>query len=205
MHNPPDLLIDGRIAIEVRRLNQNFYNGQRHQGIEERDATLRSIIDEVLGGFGHPGEGVSYWVSYRFRNPLPVPRDLKRRLRQEIHAATHSELLTGISIDSLTVHFQPSDRPLSQRFNVGLWVNRDRGGWVLSEMIRNLPICIEEKAAKIERVRHQYPEWWLALVDEINYGATDESDADELRAHVNVTSPWSKILIVGSNGRGLEL
>jgi hypothetical protein len=32
---PPDFLIDGRIAVEVRRLNQSYETGSRMRGLEE--------------------------------------------------------------------------------------------------------------------------------------------------------------------------
>ena len=67
------------------------------------------------------------------------------------------------------------------------------GGFVLSEIERNLKICVDQKTAKIERVRYRYPEWWLALVD---YIGLETRDYDELRKIVRLEQSWDKILII---------
>ena len=37
---PPDFLVDGRIAVEVRRLNLNAVTGTEYQGLEEASILL---------------------------------------------------------------------------------------------------------------------------------------------------------------------
>ena len=66
---------------------------------------------------------------------------------------------------------------------------------MLGEMQRNLKICVAEKSAKVARVRHRYPEWWLALVDYIGYGL-EGGEQDQLRQIVRLEHSWDKIVIV---------
>jgi hypothetical protein len=39
----PDFLVDGRIAVEVRRLNQNFHSKRGYEGLEIAEMSLKKI------------------------------------------------------------------------------------------------------------------------------------------------------------------
>lgn len=45
---PPDILLDGNIAIEVRRMNQNKISGQGYVGLENDYYTLQFLIQEII-------------------------------------------------------------------------------------------------------------------------------------------------------------
>ena len=46
--HPPDFLVDGRIAVEVRRLNQNVHTGGEIRGVEEMAVPLNRLVRKVL-------------------------------------------------------------------------------------------------------------------------------------------------------------
>lgn len=71
------------------------------------------------------------------------------------------------------------------------------GGFILSELNRNIRICVAEKTQKIARVRGRYPCWWLLLVDHIAFGSSD-SDREHLRQLLRVDHSWDKIIVVNS-------
>ena len=73
--------------------------------------------------------------------------------------------------------------------------DRDSGGWVLPEMERNLHICVAEKTRKVSRVRADYPEWWLLLVDHVGHGLSD-FDREQFRQQVQMVHDWDKIILV---------
>jgi hypothetical protein len=81
-------------------------------------------------------------------------------------------------------------------FTMGGYVDYDDGGWVLSEMHRNLDICIAEKSRKRRNARREYAEWWLVLVDHIGYGLPDEEDREQLRALVANAVQWDRIILL---------
>src|SRR5687767_7819472 len=68
--NPPDFLVNGRVAIEVRRLNQNESTGGTNRGLEEIAISLRKRIDLLLKSLGPPRSSGSWFVSYDFRRPI---------------------------------------------------------------------------------------------------------------------------------------
>lgn len=79
----PDFLADCRVAVEVRRLNQNFDDGSGKglRGLEEAAIPLWQWVRDYLTGLGPaPASGCSWYVLYRFSRPTPALKDLKREL-----------------------------------------------------------------------------------------------------------------------------
>ena len=75
---PPDFAIDGRIAVEVRRLNENEKTATGHRGLEEVSKPLTALIKKALVATGPPRYGISWFVSYSYRRPLPPWRQLDK-------------------------------------------------------------------------------------------------------------------------------
>jgi hypothetical protein len=91
-------------------------------------------------------------------------------------------------------------------FVPGGYSDDNAGGWVISEVIRNLQICISEKSSRIAKVSSKYSEWWLVLVNYID-PALDQEDVAQVRALVRPQKPWHKIILVSSTNyeRAFEL
>ena len=195
----PDFLLNGRIAVEVRRLDQNKVVDGKHRSLEHISMPLHAAVVKILASMGPPVDGASWYVSYRFRRPLPpwgiLKRDITAALRRfQQGARTENERkqhLSGCSLD-----FYPAGTPYPWMFVLAGYSDGDAGGFVVAEVIRNLRLCIEEKTQKIERVRQRYPEWWLYLEDRISYGNLDANDVSLLREHMTVAPPWSRIVLV---------
>ena len=56
---PPDFLANGRIAFEVRRLNQNELSETGFRGLEEIAIPLQMTIRKLLLSMGHQAEGAA--------------------------------------------------------------------------------------------------------------------------------------------------
>lgn len=83
---PPDFLVDGRIAVEVRRLNQNEETPTGPRGLEEIAAPVRDKIERLLQSVGSSSAGASWYVLYSFKRPLVLWADLDTRLRASLIA-----------------------------------------------------------------------------------------------------------------------
>lgn len=46
-NTPPDFLADGRVAVEVRRLNQNHDSGDGKRGLEETSIPLWNKVEKL--------------------------------------------------------------------------------------------------------------------------------------------------------------
>lgn len=84
---PPDFLVDARIAVEVRRLNQNyeFPDGSR-QGLEELAIPLWKRFKTHLPSLGPSANGECWYVGLDFRRPLEEWKTLRPLVEAELRA-----------------------------------------------------------------------------------------------------------------------
>jgi len=199
-NNPPDFLVDDRIAVEVRRLNQNELTGSGFRGLEEIRIPTAQRIRELLVSLGSSKSGTSWFVAYRLRRPIPpwsqVEADLRRRLEvfrddESRQAPCRITVADGLEIDI----FLKAGDPHPTFFVYGGGSDRDTGGFSFVETQKNLRLCIAEKTRKIARVRHKYPEWWLVLVDLVGYGV-DECDRELYSEHLEIDHDFGKVILL---------
>src|SRR5712691_4749237 len=68
---PPDFLFEGRIAVEVRRLNQNEETSEGPRGLEEVAIPLQAKVIRLLATLGPATGDESWYVTYSLRRPVP--------------------------------------------------------------------------------------------------------------------------------------
>lgn len=182
---PPDFLVEGRVAVEVRRLNQNYddESGNGPRGLEEAAIPLWRRIRDYLTGLGPaPASGGSWYVFYRFSRPTPAWKDLKRELDALLlpfmASASPQPFETRLKVGGdfwLEVFGSPVPKPTF--FRPAGHSDEQSGGWLIGEIDANLKLCVAEKTAKVAAFRARYPEWWLVLPDQIGYGLDDFEQA----------------------------
>jgi hypothetical protein len=89
----------------------------------------------------------------------------------------------------------PSTKRYDDVFLLGSFSDNNSGGFVVSEVYKNLQLCITEKTKKIENVRDKYEEWWIVLIDYIGYGLS-QRDLDQLHEIEKIQHTWGKIILV---------
>lgn len=195
---PPDFLVGGRIAVEARRLNQNEMTGDSFRGLEVTAKPLDAMVTKILAESGPPAER-SWFVMYTMWRPLPPWKELEGLLREAV--AEFRRCLPEPPTDmrlhrSLRLRFFPAAERHEALLILGGSTDHDSGGFVVSELVRNLELCISEKVRKITGVRHRYPEWWLAFEDRIAFGSLNGHDVAQLRTSLKVPRDFAKILLV---------
>lgn len=195
----PDFLADGRVAIEVRRLNQNERTGGIDRGLEETAVPLAESLSKLLESLGPSTSGESWFVSFRFKRPIGSRKAVLRRLIKENLIAfrdgpTHEPISIPIAANFDLQVFRAS-KAHSTFFLLAGYSDIDSGGWILAEINKNLKLCINEKTRKVASVRHKYPEWWLVLIDCIGYGLRD-LDREMFHDQFRVEHEWNKIILL---------
>lgn len=201
---PPDFLVEGRYAVEVRRLNQNYDDGSGSgpRGLEEDAIPLWHRIRSHLANLGPaPATGESWYVFFSFSRPTPAWNDLKRELdallipfMREANPQPFERMLPLHSEFRLKVFRAVT--PKSTFFELGGQSDEQSGGWLLNEIESNLSHCIKEKSTKIQRFRHKYPEWWLMLPDHIGFSLSDferELFLDEIKV---IPEQFDKVILI---------
>ena len=83
---PPDFLVNGTIAVEVRRLNQINFSGPAAKGLEEVAIPLWNKIIALLASMGAPTKGESWFVHFRFSRPVENWKTLEPKLQAGLKA-----------------------------------------------------------------------------------------------------------------------
>ena len=198
---PPDFLVDDRIAVEVRRLNQNEVTGSgRLKGLEEDRIPTERKLTQLLGSLGPSRSGRTWFVAYRLQRPLARWKDIEPVLRRKLEEFRDDESVQNLGrirvaagFDIQIVH--EASQPHANCFVYGGGSDNDSGGFVLAETQKNLRLCVAEKMNRIARVRHKYSEWWLILVDRIGFGV-DACDLELFREHLAIDCSFNRVILL---------
>ena len=219
--DPPDIVVEGEYAVEVRRLNLKIRQGE---GEETPRISLQRTIEKTLAGIGPPAKDQSWVIDceYDFSRffkkrvvkrqvreallPLTQPYDEKifgelrsKYLDYHKHAheldylgALHLCLPCGICLELQDISVQPARFVLQD-------VSDGEGVLVLPELQKNIESAIKEKSERIRGRENNFGAWWLILIDHIgrvpNLGVT-QAELEELREEIRAETPWSRIIIV---------
>ncbi|RMD62657.1 hypothetical protein D6833_06590, partial [Candidatus Parcubacteria bacterium] len=199
---PPDFLIDGRIAVEVRRLNENMRVGSQIKGLEKDAFGLRRQIERVRKKekyrLKEPGPG--WWMTYTFKRPIPSARFVARKLGEffnELVGNPNLQRRTCSIYDSIDLTVFPRHLADPFLFSVAGWSDDDGGGLLAQRLQHNIQFCIDQKTERIQHRGSVYPKWWLVLVDHVAYGFYHFS-LDDLRSSLYMPDIWHQIRIVDS-------
>jgi len=195
---PPDFLVNGRIAIEVRRLNQNYGEGENTKGLEEAAIPLSKRIEKLALSMGPPVDNENWFVSFSFSRPVEQWKMLKPKLRNALQAFIDSSPRKETSLNfqkGLEVELFRASKPHPTFYVMGGYSDLESGGWLLPEMQKNLQICISKKTYKIKKVKSKYQEWWLVLSDHIGY-SLDAFDRQQFRDIISIAHDWQKIILI---------
>ncbi len=196
---PPDFLIGGKTAVEVRRLSQHYLKGGKMRSLEEDTIPLWQSTEKLLEEFGPAQKGRSWFVTLRFRRPLPNRRKLNTLTRNCLANFMLNPTPCPITFelaDGFAITLLESSTEQKSVYCMGGGADFDVGGFVVSELIRNMTEYIQEKKSKIEPYRHRYSEWWLVFVDQIGYAR----DQNELRPHFSKPEGWDKVILISPLG-----
>jgi hypothetical protein len=202
---PPDFLINGCIAVEVRRLNENHEGLSRTEGLEEERISLTAKMKQLMRGIGDLGIGESWFVMYEFSRPVATWRDLRGTLEarlQDFGNSPQREATKWEICKSFRMSVMKASRVHENTFVVGGSVDEDSGGWMADLMTTNLRICIQEKTRKVAVRRTRYLEWWLLLVDNVGIGLMDESDWRAIHEASISKGGFGRVVVVDPSNLG---
>lgn len=198
---PPDFSLDARIGIEVRRLNQNYQQPDgKHKGLEELAIPLIQRLKRLLVSIGPSVNDESWFVSIDSHRPIGSWKPLKTKIKQKLIAFMESSTRSQTTLQvtqNFELSFIRASKDHGTFFLLGAYSDDDSGGWVMSEVERNLRICISEKERKIKPHRNKYSEWWPILPDHIDYSMESE-DRKVFNTNVmpNISHSFNKIILI---------
>lgn len=209
---PPDFLVDGRIAVEVRRLNENeLTESGGFRGLEtDRIATERKFRG-LLREIGPAKSGSSWFAGCKLKRPIPRWKHIDNELRRQLEEFRDNEDRQKLSVLNIAegfevevIHKASSNHPTC--FVFAGCDDRDMGGVVFGDTQWNLRLCVDDKLRRIARVRNKYPEWWLVFVDYIGLAIVEPCD-QELYQHFDIEHDLDRVILLSplDKGRAFEV
>lgn len=196
---PPDFLVDGRIAVEVRRLNEHDRDRASPRGLEEGEIPLVRRLQQLLESYGST-DGSTRLISLRFSRPLPDWSSVESGTRRFLGGLERVDEPNRVSVPvapNVELEWIGDAADMGAAFHLAVTSDEDSGGWVIQELERNLRLCLDEKAEKVRPHRHKYPEWWLLLVDRVAFGLS-EHDQVRFQKAFEITHEWDRVVLVSA-------
>jgi hypothetical protein len=194
----PDFEVDKDIAVEVRRLNQSYVRGGKLRGLEEDRIPLTQKIKKVIESF-QPLEEVeselSWFVCFSIRQrPIEAWSTIAVRLNRfllDFYLGDRSAGKTRLT-RSIEITIIPASNRLNTFFRLGGSSDFEAGGWVISELSKNIGLCIHAKS-EVAKSLTKYRERWLLLIDHIGYGHLEKISIDR--------EEWDKVIVLAPYGK----
>jgi hypothetical protein len=84
-------------------------------------------------------------------------------------------------------------------FQLGISVDQDEGGCVVSTYLENIHHCVLDKSEKIRKFKHEYRMWCLYLVDYLSLGL-DLEIISKIKNMVKTLGEFDKVVLLNLNG-----
>jgi len=200
---PDFLVIDNRIAVEVRRLSKGEGSpqpGKKPQGLLEGTIPIRKSIERMLHSLGPPTGQVSWNVNVDYGQPDSRRRQaeekaIARRLAEFRDSAAQTP--SKITFDNYTLTLYRAAKAYHDCFILVDCSPYDAGGWSTgTELTKWVLACRDQKTALWKKdfpvARAKYPEWWLLLIDLIHHGRKADITLPPQAPPHN----WDKIILI---------
>jgi hypothetical protein len=193
--DPPDLIYNQDISIEVTRITEQVLQGGKYVSTDTLQNGFRQAFQEIIDEFPNEENLDSAIVHYTFYRPIPKTLVNKKRIREILQQHL---LLIGqeeeYEIDKIQIRIDPSSEPLKKRYSLGFMNEGGPGALQPAFTGDNLKISMADKEEKLLKYKSLYKESWLAFLDCTGFGISDQN-MDELKTYLKLKSDFDKILI----------
>lgn len=196
---PPDYAFDDKFGIEVRRLNQNCFEGAENQGIEHVSIRIHKILESCFDSFDAKYVDKTYFVIIKYKRPIS---ESYKVVKKEINISLQNFLDNPIVYpatfkisNKIFLQFIESKKKYNKLFKLGLKLDFNIGGRLTQLLVENVSFCVAEKSLKIKTYKSKYKKWWLLLVDHIGLDMSKE-DFDEIDISFFSKGIFDKVLII---------
>ena len=189
----PDFLIAPSIAIEVTRLNQNFFTATGPTGLGDARFSIRKSFKNFLYKFSpriQPALNEPSWsVGFCFRRPIEKWSSIEPVLENILNRfASGDRDERDFKVSKIfSISLAQDNKRHTSFFREGGCVDQNVGGCVLPLLKSNVRICLERKY-RLLPVLSSYSERWLILVDHVSFGDWVPFEIDR--------TGWSRVILL---------
>ena len=201
--DPPDLVVDGNIAVEVTTI------------ASYADRSVWDFMENVCKSLGPAENGRGYWIGLASDDEELLQNRMHRStikgdLRRSAKAALRRHYATPNTVNGLTklphgVEIRVMGRINNNRDDVKYKVGAGgaTGGMaVVPYLIDANQAAIDKKTTNriIQERVDNYAEWWLAITDPHYMTVLNDHEIETVANGIEHHAPWSRILLVSTTG-----
>lgn len=193
---PPDFIADNKIAVEVRRLNENYFKGSKVIGLEKDRIKLSNSFTKICAEFNTDFAEQCYWIILQYERPIDKIKILNKSLKVAlINFLSSPSTPKTIQIGkNFSIQICKAPTQTKQKFRIGGYSDQDSAGWVHEIYTDNINHAIQEKTTKIAAHKSKYKNWWLVLVDQLEF--LDEYDKPSVIKNLKKNDTWDQVLVI---------
>jgi hypothetical protein len=202
---PPDFMVNHKVAIEVRRLNQHFRNGAHPEPLETLNYKLIPKLINILNAVKVKEYDFSIAVFIRYNRPLKISTSLFKAFESFLttHIGSFQNEQVYFINKNLSVRLTKLTKKWDTYYVLGGYSDFDGGGLLVSELYEGMKIAIDEKEMKLNSYFDKYEQCWLILVDYIA-GTIDTIDIEQLLGAPSIETRFNRVIIVSSWVKGFS-
>jgi hypothetical protein len=196
----PDFSVGNKIGVEVTRLTQIIERGVLKINLTQELPIYMRAFGNTIRSVKKASHASSYFVAVDFQFPLDR-KSAQKLIVSYLSSLTHADHIlphTKTVSENLSLTISSSSRRFETIFEDAGTNTPDTSGWVLAEILEQGREAILRKTTAIERIQHQYPEWWLAVGGTVTIGL-QESYIKTVAEELTDKSPFSKLLLIDVN------
>lgn len=191
-----DFLINNKIGVEVRRLNQYMNIDGIIEPIEKLEHKIESQFEKILDELNDPKLSFSIAVLLEYKRPLSPTKQFQKELKDSIVLSTQLQNFNANIQFSKNLAYslflkEKSDKTYELR---GV-LDKDRGGAIQDIRYEALKFSINEKSKKLNHLKDEFSELWLILVDDISQ-RIDKMVRLDLKRYPLINSIFDRIILI---------
>ncbi len=175
---PPDFLVDNSTAIEVRRLNQHYFSGNKWEPLEDVRYTLVPKINSLLKSYTDRNHQRSAFVSINYSRPLKVSKNILKKLKSILdqHLNRLEQTVEFQLEDRLTIKIFPSSEKFESAYHFGMSSDHNAGGFVVGNVYTNLKLVLKDHQYLVVRNNDSHHQHLHIVANRVGYDGSITSD-----------------------------
>lgn len=204
--DPPDIVVDGKIAVEVTTIASYAV------------LSLGDFIERVCKSLGGAEHGRGYWILVEADDEGMLqdrsrPKKIKKELERSVKAALRRhyanpekkgriQLPHGVEMKIMS-KIKPNRDDVRYKVAIG---GAAEGVLPEEHLVDAIQSAIDKKTSNrmIQERTGDYSEWWLAITDPHYMGILNGEEIDAVANDIDYHAPWSRILLMSTTGDGIN-
>ena len=214
--DPPDLVVDENIAVEVTTIGSFAFT------------SVWDFMEGVCRSLGHAEDGRGYFIAVNADEGLlqrkgrkevaAVKRELRFHAKKALRSHYRNPNATPSGVDE-PVSFFPlnglvrlphgvdiriigpmRDNPDDVKYEVAM--GGTRAVWVVPHLVETIQaaICKKTNNRMVQERIASYPEWWLVVTDPQYSQGLTEDDVRTIAEEIHYGAPWHRISLANTRG-----